>query len=381
MKSKYLKWIIPVIIIALVAVAVTVFALNQRDVSGAVLSLEYNGELTNSAGNDYHPVTYGDLAFTNNGMIDKALEFRNGRIDITGSEGLKLGKAFTFATWIKVTDTLSVDPILFCREASNGDKVTGPLNIHFSDGYTFLRTDITFVDKKGNYSSYSFASDKLWSAETVTSMWHHIAVVFDGDVLSYYVDSHLSGSERLPEGLKGYDTIANNSKIFSIGAGQFDDMYAILDETRFYMSAVSPEEIASLYNAAKKEYKNTLVLKPGSDEAIYNGKKEKLPVAITRDKETERLMVPLRYVTDRMGGTINWDGSDGYGRADIILGENQISIWLMDTNALSNHKYCKLDAYPQEINDTMCVPIRFVAEELGASVNWNEEKEEVTILF
>ncbi len=381
MKSKYLKWIAPVIAIVIAAIAVTVMALNRNTGEDLVFSFEYNGELENSAYSEYKPVTYGSLAFTNNGMIEKALEFRNGRIDITGSEELKLKDEFTFATWIKVTDTSSVDPIIICRESSEGSKVTGPFNIHFSDGYSFIRTDLTFVDSKGNYNSYSFPSESLWSAETVTSMWHHIAVVFSKDMLSYYVDGNLTGSQRLPEGIKDYSNIANNGKIFSIGAGEYSDMSAILDETKFFTVAIEEQEIKALYNAAKKEYKHTLVLKPGSDEAVFNGKTEKMPVAITRDKETERLMVPLRFVTDKMGGSITWDGDDGYGRADIVLGENQISIWLMDTNALSNHKYCKLDAYPQEINDTMCVPIRFVAEELGASVNWNEEKEEVTILF
>jgi hypothetical protein len=158
-------------------------------------------------------------------------------------------------------------------------------------------------------------------------------------------------------------------------------MYSILDETKFYNTAITAEEIKNLYEMALTEYDHTLILKPYSDEAIFNGKTEKLPVAITRDKQTERLMVPLRYVIDKMGGTISWDADDGYGRADIVLKDTEISVWYMDTNALANHKYCKLDAYPQDINDVMCVPIRFVAEELGASVNWNEEKEEVTIMF
>jgi len=382
MKAKFLKILVPVIAVVVIATVVLAVVLNiGKETDPLVFSLSYDNELINDANTEYNPITYGDLAFTLNGMVNDALEFRNGHIELTGSENINLKDSFTFSTWIKVTDTTSIDPIIFCRESTVGDKVSGPLNIHFSDEYTFLRTDITFIDAKGNYVSHSFPSEKLWSPETVTSMWHYLTVVFDKDQLSYYVDGVLSSSEQLPASLVGYKTVANNSKIFSIGAGKFDDMYAILDETQFYSSALAQEEIAAIYEGAKKVYNNELILKPGSDEAIYNGKKEKLPVEITRDKETERLMVPLRFVTDRMGGTITWDESDGYGRADIVLGENQISIWLMDTNALSNHKYCKLDAYPQEINDTMCVPIRFIAEELGASVNWNEEKEEVTILF
>ena len=34
---------------------------------------------------------------------------------------------------------------------------------------------------------------------------------------------------------------------------------------------------------------------------------------------------------------------------------------------------------PEIINDRTYVPIRFVAEELGAVVNWNEETQEVVI--
>lgn len=381
--KKHLKWIIPVAVIILIAVGVLVYSVTVAN-SGdkeLVLSLEYEGDLVNSAETDLRPVTYGSLAFVQNGMVGSGLEFLNGYLEITASEDFTLDNTFSFMTWIKVTDTQAIDPILFCRKSSDGNKVTGPLNIHFSDGYNFLRTDLTFNYRNGEYKSYSFASKPLWSIETVTSMWHHIAIVFDSDTLKYYVDGNLVSSEKLPEEFTGYKSIANNGKTFSIGEGEFDNMYAFLDETKLFTVPVSESVVKELYNEAKKVYKNTLVLKPGSDDAVYNGKNEKLPVAITRDTETERLMVPLRYVIDKMGGTISWDGDDGYGRADILVNNTPISIWMMDTNALANHKYCKLDAYPQDINDVMCVPIRFVAEELGASVNWNEEKEEVIILF
>lgn len=381
--KKHLKWIIPLVVVLCILIGVFTYSVttNKNVNDGYLLSLSYENDLINSASSSLRPVTFGSLAFAKRGMVGSALEFVNGYLEITGSEDIVLDKSFSFMTWIKVTDTLAIDPILFCRKSSDGNSVTGPVNIHFSDGYNFLRTDITFSYKNGEYKSYSFASKPLWSIETVTSMWHHIAVVFDENILKYYVDGNLVSEEKLPAEFEGYRSIANNNKTFSVGAGEFDNMYAFLDETEFLTFGATENIVKNAYEKANINYKHTLVLKPESDDAVYNGKNEKLPVKITRDEETERLMVPLRYVIDKMGGTITWDGEDGYGRADILVNDTPISIWMMDTNALANHKYCKLDAYPQDINDVMCVPIRFVAEELGASVNWNEEKEEVIIRF
>ena len=380
MEKKKLWLIIASAVVAICLIITIIFFALKPD-KGLLVSLNYSENFNNTIDNNYKPVSYGNLGFVKNGIIGGALEFINGHLEISGSEDVELSDSFSFATWIKVTGKASIDPIIFCRKASDGNKVTGPVNIHFSDDYSFLRTDITFEAPSGEYFSHSFLSKQLWRDETDHSMWHHFCVVFNKDTLYYYVDGSLLCSEVLPDDMKIYNSIANNSKVFCIGAGQFDAMYSILDETKFYNTAITAEEIKNLYEMALTEYDHTLILKPYSDEAIFNGKTEKLPVAITRDKQTERLMVPLRYVIDKMGGTISWDADDGYGRADIVLKDTEISVWYMDTNALANHKYCKLDAYPQDINDVMCVPIRFVAEELGASVNWNEEKEEVTIMF
>ena len=82
-----------------------------------------------------------------------------------------------------------------------------------------------------------------------------------------------------------------------------------------------------------------------------------------------------------MGGNLTFDETDGYGRADITLGNDKISIWVMDTNAIINEKFSKLNVYPIKKDDMIFVPVRFVAEGLGAMVSWNEEAKEVTIYY
>ena len=169
MEKKKLWLIIASSVVALcLAITIIFFALKPE--KGLIVSLDYSENFNNLIDNDYKPVSYGNLGFVKNGIIGGALEFVNGYLEISGSEDIELCDSFSFATWIKVTEKASIDPIIFCRKASDGSKVTGPVNIHFSDDYTFLRTDITFETHKGEYLSHSFPSKQLWSDETELSM-------------------------------------------------------------------------------------------------------------------------------------------------------------------------------------------------------------------
>jgi hypothetical protein len=92
-----------------------------------------------------------------------------------------------------------------------------------------------------------------------------------------------------------------------------------------------------------------------------------------------RVMVPLRVVTERLGGSVIYDA-----KSKVITGahpqtSNQFRLRLGSNEALLNGKQMDLDAYPRVYAGTTYVPLRFVSEALGAVVDWNDAKRTVMI--
>lgn len=94
---------------------------------------------------------------------------------------------------------------------------------------------------------------------------------------------------------------------------------------------------------------------------------EQQPVIIN-----ERTMIPVRGVLEKMGKTVEWDGdsqsvtvSDAQKTVILTVGDEEILI----TEADAERKTV-LDTAPQIINDKILLPIRALAEEFGACVNW-----------
>lgn len=83
-----------------------------------------------------------------------------------------------------------------------------------------------------------------------------------------------------------------------------------------------------------------------------------------------RTMVPIRVVTETLGGTAVWN--EAARTVSLVIGGKTITM----TIDVTLEKY---GVAPIIINNRTYVPIRFVAEELGADVQWNETTQQITI--
>ncbi len=91
-----------------------------------------------------------------------------------------------------------------------------------------------------------------------------------------------------------------------------------------------------------------------------------------------RMLVPLRQVFEQMGAEVIWD--DSTKTATCNLNGTSVKVTLNTSTAQINGESFTLDAAPAVINDRILVPVRFIAEGLGATVTWRENSKTAEII-
>lgn len=82
-----------------------------------------------------------------------------------------------------------------------------------------------------------------------------------------------------------------------------------------------------------------------------------------------RTMVPLRVIAENLDARVDWTASEQ--RIDLVRNVDKIQLWIGETDALLNNNHLTLEAAPEITNSLTFVPLRFVAEALGATVTWD----------
>ena len=90
-----------------------------------------------------------------------------------------------------------------------------------------------------------------------------------------------------------------------------------------------------------------------------------------------RTFVPMRKIFEVLGAKIEWDGNTQTVTA--TKGSDVISLSIGSTTATVNGTQKTLDEAPCIVNSRTMIPLRFVAEALGCSVNWDGSNQLVVI--
>ena len=129
-----------------------------------------------------------------------------------------------------------------------------------------------------------------------------------------------------------------------------------------------------------KESSNTIVLTIDEHDALVYGTTKTNDVA--PKVVNDRTMLPARFVAENLGATVEWDGEK---QLVTITGKTEkqedviILITIGSDYAKVNGEDVKLDSSAFVENDRTYTPIRFISENLGATVEWNETEQTVTI--
>lgn len=108
-----------------------------------------------------------------------------------------------------------------------------------------------------------------------------------------------------------------------------------------------------------------------------DGNKVNFPDAKPFIDKNNRTLIPVRFVSEALGSTVKWN--DELREVDITKNDIAIKVRINDRNLVINKKIQPMDTKAIIKEDRTFVPIRYVAEALGAEVKWNETTRTVII--
>jgi hypothetical protein len=93
--------------------------------------------------------------------------------------------------------------------------------------------------------------------------------------------------------------------------------------------------------------------------------------------KNNRTLVPVRFVVEQLGALVNWDNKNQ--EVTIEKDGKKIILKIGSKIVTINGSKVTLDAPAELKGDRTMVPLRFVSEAFGANVDWNGKEKVVTI--
>ena len=142
-------------------------------------------------------------------------------------------------------------------------------------------------------------------------------------------------------------------------------------------SGSSGSASGSSSTSSKPKPKNTIILTIDNKTVMVNGNAVENDVAPFIEKD--RTMLPIRFIAETLGAKVEWDND---ARQVRIEKDKTVILLTIDSDkAYVNDMAQILDSPAIIKSDRTFLPIRFVAENLGAAVDWNENARQVTITY
>ncbi len=122
------------------------------------------------------------------------------------------------------------------------------------------------------------------------------------------------------------------------------------------------------------ETKITISFRLGDSTLKING--ADVTVA-TPFEENGTTLVPLRVITEAFGAKVDWNDADQ--SITLTCGDTTINLQIDSAAAEINGESKTLPLAPRLVNDTTMVPLRFITENFGAAVSYDEKTEAVLV--
>ena len=129
------------------------------------------------------------------------------------------------------------------------------------------------------------------------------------------------------------------------------------------------------FSLTVKQKQVLIWLQIGNGTAKIDGKETKLQVPPQVIKGNT--MVPLRFIAEAFGCKVDWDGAEK--KITITRGSFEMVLWMDKTTAKIDGQDKIMKVPPTSVKGSTLVPLRFIAEAFGATVNFNSKTQEIDI--
>ncbi len=300
------------------------------------------------------------------------------------------------------------------------DKIGGTLEIYNTDFELVNRATFdSYVNRIGYYDNVLYCSTKrsgTWkSADTVN--WTKLEsgepfVVQIGNVVCRYSNEAGKLSKKISIGGSAFYNIVYESEdvpmynnYFAVGVFDSSASKVTLSSDFIY-----PVYITHLQNYNSLMSKEPWVYEYGDDLVIdwrlrdrpgtsYRLRTPKQPVYDELERlksapyvcvnntilgfetppvtESDRTLVPMRFLFEQLGAEVSWD--EATETAAAVKDDTTISFTIDNTTAIVNGAATTMDVPARLVGDKTMVPLRFLSEEMGYTVEWDEETRMATI--
>ena len=134
-------------------------------------------------------------------------------------------------------------------------------------------------------------------------------------------------------------------------------------------------DTATETKAAGSSQKIEIAFKVGDDVLKINGKEVQVEKPFVTNGTT---LVPLRVITEAFGAEVIWNESDQsitLKYSDVI-----IKLTINSKEAYVDAKMTTILEAPVIVNDKTMVPLRFITENFGADVKYDDKTEQITVV-
>ncbi|WP_201317844.1 stalk domain-containing protein [Paenibacillus sp. EPM92] len=147
-------------------------------------------------------------------------------------------------------------------------------------------------------------------------------------------------------------------------------------DERAAKGSIGIDDIAFTYRGSVQQpAQNSVGLTINKKAVTVNGKSLTLEQApyITEGNT----LIPIRFVTDALGGTVRWDEKER--KVTVIRGTKMIDLWIDQKDLLVNGQRITAEVAPVIKSDITMVPLRILSENLGWKVTWDAKTQQITM--
>lgn len=249
-------------------------------------------------------------------------------------------------TQIKYNDYKSYDVSKLCIHEAKG-------NMFIYNTINSDRSNVCYLYSNENASKILYENNKVTSSRT-NKIGEFICHIDGVNTIGFSCDGiywawYNTDIENIVQGLETQNGFAFNSAI---------------NTSNFYIC--DKEE---LFNHLREKLpQNPVYVKLDGDYLGF----EQPPVI-----EDGRTLVPMRFIFEQMGAEVDWNGETRTVTA--TKDGMTVTLAIDDTNATVNGSAATLDVPARLINDKTMIPLRFLSENLGYTVDWDTDTRTASI--